>query len=113
MEDVRVLARQPLRVERGPLAHAEAVLLVDNDVRARELYGVLDQGVRADDQRQLPEDSFASRSARRPASTPVSRPIGTTEPGISDWIVAKCCSAVSVGPCRSAWRSCSTARSIA
>ena len=62
---------RPLAVERRALAHAEAVLLVDDDDGERgELDGRLDQRVGADDQRQLAagelaEDVGAARRGRR------------------------------------------------
>ena len=51
MKRVRREAVGGLGVHRGPLAHAEAVLLVhDDDREVAELHGLLDQGVGADHQ---------------------------------------------------------------
>ena len=51
---------RPLGIERCPLAHAEAVLLVDDDDRERgKAHGGLDQRVGADDQRELPAGELA------------------------------------------------------
>ena len=54
---------EPLRrlsVKRSPLAHAEAVLLVDHrHGQISELDGGFDQGVGADDERQLPGGELA------------------------------------------------------
>ena len=61
-----------LRVERRALAHAEAVLLVDDGEReALELDRVLDQRVRPDQQPQLARGAAARapRAARAPASS--------------------------------------------
>jgi len=55
VERMRGAAPGPLPVQRRTLAHAEAVLLVDDaDGEAPELDVGLDQGVRADDHRELP-----------------------------------------------------------
>ena len=79
-----------LGIERGALAHAEAVLLVDDDKReVAELDRLLDQRVRADHQLQLPvgqpaEQIASPRRARRagqeldrqrPAEQPVERAV--------------------------------------
>ena len=63
-----------LRVERGPLAHAEAVLLVDHRDRQRAERDVrLDQRVRADDHRQLAARELAEDRPRLAAGVdPVS-----------------------------------------
>src|ERR671928_44897 len=54
MQHVRDEPGRRLGVERGALAHAEAVLLVDHrHGEAVEPHGVLDQRVRADDQPEL------------------------------------------------------------
>jgi len=60
VQRVRRAAGGGLGLERGALAHAEAVLLVDDGDRQRgEAHGVLDQRMRADDERAL-----AARQAR-------------------------------------------------
>ena len=54
MQDVRLQAFRGLAVQRGALAHAEAVLLVhDRNRQAVEGHVLLDQRVGADDQREL------------------------------------------------------------
>ena len=108
VQDVRREARPaPCASSARALAHAEAVLLVDDrDGEAVELDGVLDQRVRADDAAAARRcASLPSRSARRPAGVePVSSAAGTSSPGMSAWSVAKCCSAsVSVGAISAAW----------
>ena len=117
---VQHVRHEPLRrlgVERRALAHAEAVLLVDDDDReAVEAHVGLEQRVRADDERQLAATrACASVSARRDALVePVSSATRTASPGISACSVAKCCSAsTSVGAMKTACASCSTARRIA
>ena len=77
---------------------------------------VLDQRVRADDERQLAGARAcpAGRRAARPASSRSAARRGTSAPGMSACSVAKCCSAsVSVGAMSAACMPCSTARSIA
>ena len=106
-----------LRVQRRALAHAEAVLLVDDgdgeavedDRRPRSARGCPTTSASS------PVPSLPSRSARRAAGVePVSSAAGTASPGMSACSVAKCCSAsVSVGAISAACRPCSTARSIA
>ncbi len=72
VQDVRHEPALSLGIERGALAHAEAVLLVDDDDgQAVELDIGLDERVRADDERQLAgrqlaERVGAARGARRP-----------------------------------------------
>ena len=73
VQHVRGQARPRLGVQRGALAHAEAVLLVDDgDREVGEHDGVLDQRVRADDERSSPLASLASAS-RAPAPRASSR----------------------------------------
>ena len=104
-----------LGVERGPLAHAEAVLLVDH--RERQPRNSTAGSISA----CVPTTSRARRCARRPRISrrraagvaPVSSAIGTRPPS-SRSRVARCCSAsVSVGAISAAWAPLSIARSIA
>jgi len=60
VQDVRDELRRRLRVQRRALAHAEAVLLVDDDDRQPvEAHVLLDERVRADDERQLAAGELA------------------------------------------------------
>ena len=88
--------RAPWR-QRGPLADAEAVLLVDDRDRQRARTGPDPRSARgcrpAATARRCA--SLPSRSARRRvrASSRSAARSRTASPGISAWIVAKCCSA--------------------
>ena len=62
MQHVRDQTRRSLRVERRALAHAEAMLLVDDDDREPVEHDVgLEQRMRADDERQLPRGELRER----------------------------------------------------
>ena len=64
--------------------------------------------------RRSPGGRGSRGGARRSSSPSAARRVIRPTPGISDWSVAKCCSAsVSVGAISAAWPPCSTARSIA
>ena len=93
--------RAPCASSARALAHAEAVLLVDDgDRQAVEDDRVLDERVRAHDERQLARRQLAEDVGAAGAAgvEPVSSAAGTASPGSSAWSVAKCCSAsVSVG----------------
>ncbi len=100
--------RRALGVERGALAHAEAVLLVDDGDGERGRSAptssisawvptTSDSSPRAELAQQIgaPPRRASSRSAAPPAPA---------SPGISAWMVAKCCSAsVSVGAISAPW----------
>ncbi len=77
VQHVGALAVGALGVERGPLAHAEAVLLVDHrHAQAGERHRVLDQRVGAHDQRQL-----AARELAQQVRPPAARRRAGQQPG--------------------------------
>ena len=118
VQDVRARRSvRRLRVQRGALAHAEAVLLVDDgDREPREVDVLLDQRVRADDEAQLAASRAcrarrrggrpaSSRSAARPAP-----PRPASAPGSSRSAARR---ASRSAPSARACQPCSTARSSA
>ncbi len=81
VQDVRHQALLRLGVERRALAHAEAMLLVDDDDgEAVEAHVGLDERVRADDERQLAAGELVEDvgCAGRPASSRSAAPRGPT-----------------------------------
>jgi len=67
VQDMRALPACALGVERRPLTDPETVLLIDHArTEPGELDRVLDQGVRADDQRQLAARELAEQVGTAP-----------------------------------------------
>ena len=106
-EDVRVQAAGgDARRERGPLRDAEPVLLVDDDeAEPAERHRLLEEGVRSDEETDLPLLERGQEAALgRPVTRAVRRAGVTPVPERSRKTVSACCSArIVVGAMSADW----------